>query len=55
MIKAVNVSTTNQLFGQAQSLKEQMVDWRRIIHKNHELSFFETETSRLVRDTLERL
>ena len=50
-----NDITSAEIMARAAALQDQIVDWRRTIHKNPELSFTETETARLVQSVLHGL
>jgi amidohydrolase len=54
-VTAAEIFCKDQLLEQAKSAQPALVEWRRTIHSNPELSFAETETSRLVADALVKM
>ena len=50
-----NPITSEEILARATALQDQIVDWRRTIHKQPELSFTEIKTARLVQSVLNDL
>ena len=50
-----NEITSAEIMERATALQDQIIGWRRTIHKQPELSFTETETARLVQSVLHGL
>jgi len=54
-MKATEAAFNQHLLEHARAAKQSLVEWRRAIHTYPELSFFETETSQLVADSLTKM
>lgn len=54
-MKSIDPALNQQLLEKACASKSSIVGWRRQIHANPELSFHETETSKLVAETLSKM